>query len=92
MSATDTVPVAVSYRFTGSTYVARAGAGKAATSASSTSGAASACRRAAAKHFGFTRAECDHITGRAADIVLNPEPRPHTYESGHTFASPKGGA
>jgi hypothetical protein len=83
----NTDPIPVTYRFTGSTYTARAGSGKASTSASSTSGAASACRRAAAKQFGFTKNECDYLVGRAATITLNPEPKKFGYEGGHTFAS-----
>jgi hypothetical protein len=91
MSDTAT-PIPVFYRYTGSTYTARAGSGKTANAASSTSSAASACRRAAAKSFGFTKVECDFVTGRAADIILNPEPARYGYSGGHTFASVKEGA
>jgi hypothetical protein len=84
-------PIRITYRFTGSSYTARAVSGKTAVSASATSSAASACRRAAAKIFGFTKAESDYLTGRAAEIVLNPEPKKFGYEGGHTFAT-KGGA
>jgi len=87
-----TSPIAVTYRFTGSTYTARAGSGKTAKAASSTSCAASACRRAAAKAFGFTKNECDYVVGRAAAIGLNPEPSRYSYDGGHTYASIKGGA
>lgn len=80
-------PIRVTYRFAGSTYSARAGSGKTAVSASATSCAASACRRAAAKVFGFTKHECDSLSGRAAKIVLNPEPKTFSYEGGHTFAT-----
>lgn len=88
----DTTPIAVFYRFTGATYTARAGSGKTAKSASSTASATSACRRAAAKAFGFTKRECDYVVGRAAEIVLNPPPPDYAYDDGHTFASVKGGA
>ena len=83
----NTDPVRITYRFTGSTYTARAGKGRAAVSASATSCAAAACRRAAAKYFGFTKNEADYLVGRAAAIVLNPEPKKFSYEGGHTFAT-----
>jgi hypothetical protein len=85
-------PIRITYRFTGSTFVARAGSGKKAITASSTNSAAGACRRAAAKAFGYTKNEADYVVGRAAEIVLNPEPKTFGYDNGHTFASEKGGA
>lgn len=83
----NTDHIAVTYRFDGSTYIARAGSGKSVKTASSTSGAANACRRAAAKAFGFTANECTYGVGRAAAITLHPEPSRHTYQVGHVLAT-----
>lgn len=84
-------PLLITYRFTGGTYVARAGKGQAAISASSTASAASAARRVAAKAFGYTKNEVDFLVDRAAQIVLKPEPRTFSYDGGHTIAT-EGGA